>query len=64
MIVDELFPPGVDSDVDRLVTLLAQEMIDEFPASDPRWAESVHQGTSIGSCHVSFTFTLYLISVV
>ena len=50
MIVDELFPPGVDSDVDRLVTLLAQEMIDEFPASDPRWAESVHQGTLLSCC--------------
>ena len=44
-IVDDLFPPGVDMDVDGLVTTLAQEMIDEFPASDPRWAESVHQGT-------------------
>jgi len=42
--VDELFPPGVNSDIDRLVTRLAQDMIDEFPASDPRWAESVHQG--------------------
>ncbi|KAK2188235.1 hypothetical protein NP493_139g03010 [Ridgeia piscesae] len=47
LIVDELFPPGVNSDIDRLVTRLAQDMIDEFPASDPRWAESVHQGGSV-----------------
>ncbi|KAI0211444.1 Nucleoporin_C domain-containing protein [Lamellibrachia satsuma] len=46
-IVDDLFPLGVDMDVDGLVTTLAQEMIDEFPASDPRWAESVHQGGSV-----------------
>ena len=50
--MDELFPPGVTADVDRLVTRLAQDMIDEFPASDPRWAESVHQGKLNGKYHM------------
>ncbi|XP_078592881.1 nuclear pore complex protein Nup133-like [Branchiostoma floridae x Branchiostoma japonicum] len=46
-IVDELFPPEdvlptePGSRLDRLVALLSQELIDDYPASDPRWAESV-----------------------
>lgn len=44
---DKLFPedkyPG-DIDVDTAVTTLSQELIDDYPASDPRWAESVPAG--------------------
>jgi len=49
-IVNELFPPGVPASVDpgalldALVTRLSQEMIDDYPASDPRWAESLPPG--------------------
>lgn len=48
-IVEELFPSDVpmpsepDSGLDVLVSLLSQEMVDDYPASDPRWAESVPQ---------------------
>jgi len=49
-IVNELFPPGQPASVehgavlDVLVTCLSQEMIDDYPASDPRWAESLPPG--------------------
>jgi len=50
-IVNELFPPGVPASVERgravldgLVTRLSSEMLDDYPASDPRWAESLPPG--------------------
>ena len=49
-IVNELFPPGLPASVERgavldaLVARLSQEMIDDYPASDPRWAESLPPG--------------------
>ena len=49
-IVNELFPPGVPACIepgailDTLVTQLSQEMVDDYPASDPRWAESLPAG--------------------
>ena len=55
-IVEELFPvvdsPEVlDSYMDRLVVGLSKDLIDDFPASDPRWVESLPQSgnTGIGS---------------
>ena len=51
-IVDELFPPGMPSvmepgsSMDMLVARLSQEMIDDYPASDPRWAESLPSSKS------------------
>jgi len=33
--------------LDSLVTQLSQEMIDDYPASDPRWAESLPPGDCI-----------------
>ena len=51
MIVDELFPkdmrsvsPQVDSELDRLVASLSQEMVDDIPVKDPRWAEAASKG--------------------
>ncbi|KAK2489336.1 hypothetical protein MC885_004420 [Smutsia gigantea] len=45
MIVDELFSScsGLDSncELDRAVTQISVDLIDDYPASDPRWAESV-----------------------
>ena len=32
------------SAIDLAVAKLGQEVIDDFPASDPRWAESIPQG--------------------
>jgi len=49
-IVHELFPPGLPATVetgavlDGLVTRLSEEMLDDYPASDPRWAESLPPG--------------------
>jgi len=49
-IVNELFPPSLPATVepgsvlDVLVTRLSQEMVDDYPASDPRWAESLPTG--------------------
>ncbi len=31
----------VDSSLDKLVLSMSQDLIDDFPASDPRWMESV-----------------------
>ena len=45
--MDDLFPPGMPSvfeagsSLDLLAIGLSQEMIDDYPASDPRWAESL-----------------------
>uniref|UniRef100_A0A6I8N949 Nucleoporin 133 n=1 Tax=Ornithorhynchus anatinus TaxID=9258 RepID=A0A6I8N949_ORNAN len=41
--VDELFSPEADSEteVDRAVTQISVDLVDDYPASDPRWAESV-----------------------
>uniref|UniRef100_A0A8C4LUI4 Nuclear pore complex protein Nup133 n=1 Tax=Equus asinus asinus TaxID=83772 RepID=A0A8C4LUI4_EQUAS len=45
MVVDELFssPSDLDSDheLDRAVTQISVDLVDDYPASDPRWAESV-----------------------
>ncbi|CAG2233694.1 NUP133 [Mytilus edulis] len=40
--VDKLFPVGdhANSDIDQVVTSLSKDLIDDYPASDPRWAES------------------------
>ena len=53
VITEELFPsdipPSIEpgSALDSLVSLLSQEMTDDFPTSDPRWAESVPHGMFI-----------------
>jgi len=45
-IIEDLFPDQqstekVDSALDRLVLSLSKDLIDDFPASDPRWMESL-----------------------
>uniref|UniRef100_A0A8W4FN93 Nuclear pore complex protein Nup133 n=1 Tax=Sus scrofa TaxID=9823 RepID=A0A8W4FN93_PIG len=44
MIVDELFSSHSDLDsdheLDRAVTQISVDLVDDYPASDPRWAES------------------------
>lgn len=46
--VVELFPSSADLDsdaeLDRAVTQISVDLMDDFPASDPRWAESVPEG--------------------
>ncbi|XP_013421328.1 nuclear pore complex protein Nup133 [Lingula anatina] len=49
-IVDDLFPPKTTrslepgSQLDAMVATLSRDLIDDFPASDPRWAEAMPQG--------------------
>uniref|UniRef100_A0AAY4DP90 Nuclear pore complex protein Nup133 n=1 Tax=Denticeps clupeoides TaxID=299321 RepID=A0AAY4DP90_9TELE len=42
---DELFPSngesGTEGELDRVVTQINLDLVDDYPASDPRWAESV-----------------------
>ncbi|XP_033628946.1 nuclear pore complex protein Nup133-like [Asterias rubens] len=51
-IVEELFPAASTSSmetgsaIDLAVAKLSQEVIDDFPASDPRWAESIPQDSA------------------
>lgn len=47
MMVDELFSHSdldSDAELDRAVTQISVDLIDDYPASDPRWAESVPEG--------------------
>lgn len=47
-VTDELFPANADGDegaeLDGLVTRINLDLVDDYPASDPRWAESVPDG--------------------
>ena len=50
-LVDELFPPEEEAgqgeegtELDEVVTQIDLDLIDDYPASDPRWAESVPEG--------------------
>uniref|UniRef100_A0A3P9JPD1 Nucleoporin 133 n=1 Tax=Oryzias latipes TaxID=8090 RepID=A0A3P9JPD1_ORYLA len=44
-VIDELFPADGDAEegaeLDAIVTQINLELVDDYPASDPRWAESV-----------------------
>ncbi|XP_075387887.1 nuclear pore complex protein Nup133 isoform X1 [Tenrec ecaudatus] len=48
VMVDELFSSHPDlqsnSELDRTVTQISMDLVDDYPASDPRWAESVPEG--------------------
>lgn len=46
MMVDELFSSDLDSDseLDKAVAQISVDLVDDYPASDPRWAESVPEG--------------------
>ncbi|XP_008049307.2 nuclear pore complex protein Nup133 [Carlito syrichta] len=56
MMVDELFSshPDLESDseLDRAVTQISVDLVDDYPASDPRWAESVPEEAP-GFCNTS-----------
>lgn len=39
----------LDSSIDTAVTALSEEMINDYPTSDPRWADSVSDQTSFSS---------------
>ena len=61
-IVADLFPASdtastaantVDSALDRLVANMSQDLIEDFPASDPRWMESAEGGSSSSSVGTS-----------
>jgi nuclear pore complex protein Nup133 len=48
-LLDELFSSPsskghIDSLMDRIVVELSQKIIDDYPASDPRWTDSVPAG--------------------
>ena len=48
LFMQDTFERGkTNSSLDQAVARLSQELIDDFPASDPRWAESVPQGTHL-----------------
>ncbi|XP_005993406.1 nuclear pore complex protein Nup133 [Latimeria chalumnae] len=45
-IIEKLFPEDVDSDLEGAVSQISVDLIDDYPASDPRWAESVPDETA------------------
>ena len=54
-VMDKLSSPDipessdVDSHLDRIIIRFSEEMLDDFPASDPRWAET-HQSGNVYVC--------------
>lgn len=48
IIIAELFPQHgdayPDADLDRAVFQISENLVDDYPTSDPRWAESVPEG--------------------
>lgn len=44
--VDELFPGDAEggTELDAVVTQIDLDLVDDYPACDPRWAESVPDG--------------------
>uniref|UniRef100_A0A665TYX5 Nuclear pore complex protein Nup133 n=1 Tax=Echeneis naucrates TaxID=173247 RepID=A0A665TYX5_ECHNA len=51
-VTDELFPTDGDgeegAELDAVVTQINLDLVDDYPASDPRWAESVPDGETEG----------------
>lgn len=47
-VTEELFPTDSDgeevAELDNMVTQINLDLVDDYPASDPRWAESVPDG--------------------
>uniref|UniRef100_A0A2K5NSK7 Nuclear pore complex protein Nup133 n=1 Tax=Cercocebus atys TaxID=9531 RepID=A0A2K5NSK7_CERAT len=63
MVVDELFSShsdlDSDSELDRAVTQISVDLMDDYPASDPRWAESVPEGKNVSImewCNICLPF--------
>lgn len=53
-LTDELFPvDGEGAELDSTVVQIDLDLVDDYPASDPRWAESVPDGKK------SFVFFLF-----
>lgn len=50
-VTDELFPADGEegSELDSVVTQINLDLVDDYPASDPRWAESVPDGEKMHS---------------
>lgn len=48
--VDELFPSDGEggAELDAVVTQIDLDLVDDYPACDPRWAESVPDGEPWG----------------
>nr|XP_056709304.1 nuclear pore complex protein Nup133 [Euleptes europaea] len=47
-IIGELFPPDTDpnAELDRAVAQISVNLVDDYPSSDPRWAESVPEAAT------------------
>lgn len=64
--VAELFPGDTDLDsdgeLDRAVTQISVDLMDDYPASDPRWAESVPEGKHVVFvCYVGCLLWVFLV---
>eukprot|EP00095_Tigriopus_kingsejongensis_P004237 maker-scaffold711_size108467-snap-gene-0.25 protein:Tk04237 transcript:maker-scaffold711_size108467-snap-gene-0.25-mRNA-1 annotation:"hypothetical protein LOTGIDRAFT_233315" len=65
-IIESLFPsdaicPEVDSSLDKLVLTMSKDLIDDFPASDPRWMESVPASETISGQGMGSTMSLLIL---
>lgn len=49
-VTDKLFPTDSEeaAELDAVVTRIDLDLVDDYPASDPRWAESVPDGERVG----------------
>lgn len=70
-VTDKLFPTDTEeaAELDAVVTQIDLDLVDDYPASDPRWAESVPDGEEGGgrrerspfSCPTTWTVTMRLL---
>lgn len=51
-----------DAELDRAVTQISVDLIDDYPASDPRWAESVPEGKHNGLCFGDGCLGVFLVN--
>lgn len=56
-VTDKLFPADSEeaAELDAVVTRIDLDLVDDYPASDPRWAESVPDGERAGGGTFAFS---------
>ena len=66
-IVEDLFPltsqqqeSEIDSSLNKMVVQMSQDIIDDYPASDPRWMESLPASQQSGTSRVGSSMSLLI----
>lgn len=64
-VTDQLFPADSEeaAELDAVVTQIDLDLVDDYPASDPRWAESVPDGEEGGRWEHLFLSTILTLTM-